>query len=244
MNGIDETVEELRRYSLILMQPRDGYRYSLDPLLLCAFAGKRCKGAATIDLGTGCGIIPLVMTQNYGASSAVGVEFQQEMARLAERNVELNCSGADVRILHDDILDIRKKFPVSSFDLVLSNPPFRNPGSGKISPKAGRDKARHETTASLKDFLAAAKYLVSPAGSISFVYHPSRLQEFLATCSELKLSVSRIRMVHGKIGSEGRIFLVEMKKGRKCDLTIEPPLVIYQDGGEYTPEAQEVLGVS
>jgi tRNA1Val (adenine37-N6)-methyltransferase len=243
VNG-EETADELRRYGLKLVQPLDGYRYSLDPLLLCSFAGERASGETVVDLGSGCGIIPLIMTRHFGASRSVGVEFQPEMALLAERNIGLNGLDSHVSIMHDDILNLRKHFPVSSFDLVLSNPPFRTPGTGKISPKAGRDAARHETTASLHDFLAAAKYLVNPSGSIFFVHHPSRLQEFMTVARELKLAVARLRMVHGTISSEARIFLAELKKGRKCDLTIEPPLVIYGDDGEYTGEVETVLGGS
>ena len=240
----EETTDELRRYGLRLIQPRDGYRYSLDPLLLCAFAGARARGGSMIDLGSGCGIIPLLMAGHYGASSATGVERQPELVTLAERNAALNAVGAVVRTLQDDVLNLRRHFPVSSFDMVLSNPPFRHPGTGKISPKVGRDAARHETTAGLKDFLAAAKYLVKPDGSIFFVYHPSRLQEFMAVSAGLKLAIARLRMVHGTIGAAARIFLVELKKGRKCDLAIEPPLVIYRDNGGYGDEAEAVLGES
>ena len=239
-----ETTDELRRYGLKLIQPRDGYRYSIDPLLLCAFAGVRAKGKSTLDLGSGCGIIPLVMACHYGAATAVGVECQPAMAQLAGRNIALNCLGTGVRILNDDILNLRKEFPVSSFDMVLSNPPFRHPGTGKTSPRAGRDIARHETTAGLSDFLATAKYLVKPAGSIFFVYHPSRLQEFMVASEGLKLAVARLRMVHGTIEAEARIFLAELKKGRKCDLSIEPPLVIYRDEGGYSDEAEAILGES
>ncbi|MBT0666312.1 methyltransferase [Geobacter pelophilus] len=240
-NGTDETLDELRRYSLSLVQPRTGYRYSLDPLLLCAFVAERATGGSLIDLGTGCGIIPLLMTRHYGAASAVGVECQEAMAGLAERNCSLNGSQNHVRILREDILDLRRHFPVSSFDSVLSNPPFRNPGTGKTSPRAGRDIARHETTAGLSDFLSVAKYLVKPGGSIFFVYLPSRLQEFMAVAGELKLAVARLRMVHGTIGAEARIFLAELKKGRKCDLAVEPPLVIYKDDGSYSDEAEQIL---
>lgn len=240
----EETSDELRRYGLKLLQPRDGYRYSLDPLLLCAFAGERATGKTIIDLGSGCGVIPLIMTRHYGASRALGVEVQAEMAQLAQRNIALNGLDSSVRILHDDILNLRRHFPVSSFDLLLSNPPFRVPGTGKISPKVGRDAARHETTATLHDFLAAAKYLVTTSGSIFFVHHPSRLQEFMTTAAELKLAVSRLRMVYGTISSEARIFLAELKKGRKCDFTVEPALIIYGEEGNYTGEAETILGES
>ncbi len=238
----EETIDELRRYGLRLIQPRDGYRYSLDPLLLCAFAGKLARGGSMIDLGSGCGIIPLLMAGHYGASSGVGIESQSAMALLAERNVALNGLESNLHIVQDDILNLRKRFPVSSFDLVLSNPPFRNPGTGKISPRSGRDVARHESTAGLTDFLASAKYLVRPGGSICFVYHPLRMAEFIGLALELKLAPVRLRMVHGKLGAEAKIFLAELTKGRKVDLVVEPPLLIYGEDGEYAEEAEGILG--
>ncbi|GAM10999.1 putative protein [Geobacter sp. OR-1] len=242
MPKCEETVDELRRYGLTLKQPRDGYRYSLDPVLLCAFAGERARGKSVVDLGSGCAIMPLLLTAHYGAKSAVGVEFQPSMAQLGERNVAMNGLESAVRVVADDILNLRSRFPVSSFDLVLSNPPFRSPFTGKTSPKAGRDAGRHETTAGLNEFLSVAKYLVRPGGSIFFVYHPSRLQEFMVAAGELKLAVARLRMVHGTVGAGARIFLVELKKGRKCDLAVEPPLVIYRGDGSYDDEAEQILG--
>jgi tRNA1Val (adenine37-N6)-methyltransferase len=238
----EETRDELRRYGLTLSQPRHGYRYSLDPLLLCAFAGERVRGKSVVDLGSGCAIMPLLLVAHYGAESAVGVEFQSPMAGLGVRNVALNGLESKVQVVADDILNLRGRFPVSSFDLVFSNPPFRKQGTGKTSPKAGRDTARHETTAELSDFLAIAKYLVKPGGSIFFVYLPSRLQEFMAVAGELKLTVTRLRTVHGTVGAEARIFLAELKKGRKCDLAVEPPLMIYRDDGSYCDEAEQILG--
>ena len=102
-----------------------------------------------------------------------------------------------IEIVADDILSLRKLFPVSSFDLVVANPPYRKQGTGRMSPRAGRDKARHETTATLADFLGTAKYLVKPTGRIAFIYHPLRLIEFCAAAAELNLATLRMRMVHG-----------------------------------------------
>ncbi|MSM40090.1 MAG: methyltransferase [Geobacter sp.] len=237
----EETIDELRRYGLRLIQPRDGYRFSLDPLLLCAFAAK-CAGETAIDLGAGCGVMPLVLARRYGIGRAVGVESQQPMAALAARNVVLNSLEGRVDIVADDILQLRRRFPVSSFDLVVSNPPYRRPGTGRVSPRPGRDLARHESTAGLADFLSAAKYLVRPGGSICFIYHPSRLGEFMAASRELKLAPARLRMVHGTLAAEARMFLVELVKGRKGELTVEPPLIIYGDDGGYGAEAEEILG--
>lgn len=241
MNPRDnETIDELRTYGLRIIQPRDGYRFSLDPLLLCDFAAVRA-GERVIDLGSGCGVIPLVLARQVGDASVIGVESRTEMAVLSARNAELNGLQERVEILCDDVLSLRQRFPVSSFDLVVANPPYRKQGSGKISPKAGRDAARHETTAGLADFLAAAKYLVKPGGRICFIYPPSRLAEFIRCAADLKLAVLRLRMVHGTGQSVAKMFLVELAKGRRGDVTVEPPLIVYDGSGEYTTEAAAIL---
>lgn len=237
----EETLDELRLHGLMLRQFRCGYRFSLDPLLLCSFAAGRVAGSV-IDLGTGCGVIPLVLARTAEGVQVTGVEVQQDMAELASRNVSLNGLAERVSIVHDDVLNLRRRFPVSSFDLVVANPPFRRPGTGRLSPRAGRDLARHESTATLEDFLAAAKYLVKPQGSICLVHHPSRLADLICTAAGMKLSPARLRMVHGKAGDEARIVLVEFLKGRKAGLRVLPPLLVYGEDGEYTEEAAGILG--
>ena len=237
----EETIDELRRFDLKVAQKKDGYRFSLDPLLLCDFCEPGGKGRIA-DLGTGCGVIPLVMARSGSSASIVGVEHQEAMAELARRNVETNGLSDRITILHDDLLHLRNLIPVSSFDLVLSNPPFRQQGTGKISPKAGRDLARHESTANLADFLATAKYLVKPAGRICFIYHPSRLAELFAAAAELKLAALRLRMIHGSCSAEARMFLVELAKGRRGELRVLPPLVVYDEDGRYTEEMERIFG--
>ncbi len=204
-----ETIDELRGYNLRIVQPRDGYRFSLDPLLLCNFAGIR-DGERVIDLGTGSGIIPMVLARQCPDATIVGVELLEHMAELAQRNVRLNGLTDRVEIIGTDILSLRERFPVSSFELVVANPPYRRSGSGRISPKAGRDVARHETTATLADFLYAAKYLVGSAGRICFIYHVSRLPELFAEALFLKLAPTRLRMVHGSAPAAARMVLVAL----------------------------------
>lgn len=237
----EETLDELRRYGLKLNQPRHGYRFSLDPLLLCDFSAIR-EGEEGVDLGTGCGVMPLILSRCAAGTRLVGVESQEAMATLAERNVSLNGLSDRVRIVHADVLDVRSLFAPSSFDLVVSNPPYRKRGTGRISPKPGRDQARHELTASLADFLAASKYLVKPGGRICFIYHPSRLPELLTEAAALKLCPLRLRMVHGNAAAEARMVLVEMVKGRKGELRVMTPFFVYGEDGEYTAETEAILG--
>nr|WP_246525590.1 methyltransferase [Geomobilimonas luticola] len=224
----------MRDYDLRLVQPRHGYRFSLDPLLLCEFAGVK-DGERGVDLGTGCGVIPLVMARRAAHVEFVGVEHQQVMAGIAERNVLLNGLCEQVTILEEDVGRVRAHFPVSSFDLVTANPPYRRRGTGRISPRAGRDLARHESTAGLADFLAAAKYLVKPTGRICFISHPSRLVEFFTLATDLKLAPLRLRMVHGHGDADARMFMAELAKGRKGELKALPPLFV-RDGGRHCGE--------
>ena len=230
------TLDELKQFDLQLFQPRHGYRYSLDPLLLTRFCAQPPSGGRIIDLGAGCGIISLLLARMNPAVSVVAVENNPEMAALVERNIQHNDLAGRVSLHVGDVVDLCNTFPVSSFDLVVSNPPFRTARSGKISPHTGRDTARHETTAGLADFLAAAKYLVKPTGRICFIQLPSRLPEFMSLASEMKLSLLRLRMIHSNAGSPATMFMAELAKGRRCSVVVEPPLFVRDMNGEYAEE--------
>lgn len=237
----EETIDELSGYRLRIIQPRHGYRFSLDPLLLCDFCTLR-SSARVADLGTGCGIIPLLLARRSAEADVVGIELQEELAETAERNVLLNGLEEQIGIVPSDILHLKGKFPPSSFDLVTANPPYRIPGTGKVSPRAGRDRARHESSAGLADFLAAAKYLVKPSGTICFVYHTSRLPELFVTAAGQKLSPLRLRLVHGFPDAPAKMALLEFVKGRKGSFDVLPPLIVREPGGEYTQEVKRIFG--
>lgn len=230
-----ETLDELTGYDLRIVQPRHGYRFSLDPLLLADFAAVR-RGERAADLGTGCGVLALLLARLEGSCSVTGVEFQPAMAQIAARNILLNDLSDRIEVVPADVLSLKSRFPVDSFDLVVSNPPYRRPGTGKVSPRAGRDDARHETSATLADFLAAAKFLVKPSGRICFIYHTCRLAELMAQAALQKLGVLRLRMVHGNSSAPARMFLVELAKGRVGELRVEPPLMVRGDAGGYSSE--------
>lgn len=195
------------------------------------------------DLGTGCGIIPLLLARPGTDVTVVGVEFQASMAELARHNVRVNGLEDRVSILAEDIGNLRGLFPASSFHVVVANPPYRKPGTGRISPKEGRDKARHETTATLADFMTIAKYLVKPGGRICFIYHVSRLAELIAEAVALKLAPLRLRLVHDTTQSEAGMFMIELAKGRRGNMIIAPPLIVRDADGRYTTEMCRVMGI-
>lgn len=236
MKSEELTQDELKLFDLRLFQHRHGYRYSLDPLLLARFCAELKPGGRIIDLGAGCGIISLVLARVNPDASVMAVENNPAMAALVERNIQHNDLAGRVSVHGGDVTDLRCSFTDSTFDLVVSNPPFRTPWSGRVSPKAGRDAARHETTAGLAEFIAAAKYLVKPSGRICFIQLPSRLPEFMAEAAQMKLAVLRIRMIHNNAGSPATMFMAELAKGRRSAPVVEPPLFVRDMDGEYTDE--------
>lgn len=232
----DVTQDDLKLFDLRLFQPRHGYRYSLDALLLARFCAELKQAGSIVDLGAGCGIISLVLARINPGASVVAVEKNHDMAALVERNILQNNLAERVSVLAEDVISLRKIYPDSTFDLVVSNPPYRVPHTGRVSPRAGRDAARHETTAGLADFMSAAKYLVKPSGRICFIQLPSRLAEFMALAAELKLSVLRLRMIHNNSGSPATMFMAELAKGRRSSPVVEAPLFVRDMDGEYTDE--------
>jgi tRNA1Val (adenine37-N6)-methyltransferase len=182
------------------------------------------------------------LARREASALITGIEFQEGMARIAKRNVQANSLSESIDIIECDVVSLKGRFPVSTFDLVVSNPPYRRIGTGKVSPRAGRDQARHETTATLVDFLSAAKYLVKESGRICFIYHTCRLTELMVQAAEQKLVVLRLRMVHGSSKAAARMFLIELRKGRGGELCVEPPLMVRGVDGGYSEEKLRIYG--
>lgn len=242
MTGVETSHDRLRCGDLLLAQPRNGYRFSVDALLLAHFAGRREEVTTIADLGTGCGVVGLMLCRRYPEARVTAFESNTGLACYASHNASHNRLDDRFRLLESDILLHKTVCPVSSFDLVVSNPPFRSARTGKTSPLAGRDTARHESTAGLADFLMTAKYLVKPGGRICFIQHPSRLAEFIACALQLKLTLLRLQLVHGTREGQATMFLAELAKGSRGGLTVEAPLIVRVEGGEYSSEVAMMIG--
>jgi tRNA1Val (adenine37-N6)-methyltransferase len=231
----------LEGYGLTIIQPKDGHRFSVDSLLLADFASP-AKGNV-IDLGTGCGIIPLVMARRGAEAFFTAIDFNRDITEIARQNVEINGLGKQITLLETDILDLSKHLQPESFDLVISNPPYRKAGTGKVSPKTGRDKARHESTATLSDFLTISKKLVKPGGRICFIYHTERITEFINEASSLKLPLKRLQMVHGTVDAPAKMFMAELCKGKQVRSEVLRPIILFKNKkNDYTKELVKICG--
>ncbi len=237
-----ETLDSLTPGDLQLLQAKHGYRFSIDSVLLARFVQVK-KGCQVVDLGTGSGVLPLLLARISQADKLYGIELQPELAVRAQRNVALNHLSPRVEVLQGDIRNIRNLLPASGFGLVVANPPFRTATSGRIAPDDERAAARHELTGSLDDFVAAAGWLLESKGRLAMVYLAERLPFLLATMSSGGIEPKRLRMVHAHADDCARMVLVEGVKGARQGMRIEKPLVLYRDRSaerRYSPEVEQM----
>lgn len=232
-----------------LYQHKDGYRFSVDALLLYAFVNMKHVHHA-VDLGTGSGIIGLLIAKKYPKATVLLVELQESLYRLAEKNIGLNGLEERVSLMNADIRDLRSMLGPHTCDLVVSNPPFRKPATGRLSDGEEKAIARHELKIKLPELAASASYLLKGKGRFFMIFHPDRLLEVLDALRLHNLEPKRLRFVHNDISSVSKIFMIEAVKDGKPGLKLDRPLFLYEkngvdalgNGGVYTEEVRRMYG--
>ena len=222
-------------------QNREGYRFSVDAVLLSAFVNMR-HARQIADLGTGSGIIGLLLARKYTGAKITLVELQQSLYRLAVRNIAMNDLSGRVEAVLCDIRQVKEMFTYMSYDLVVSNPPFRRPATGRLSVGEERAIARHELALQLSDLALAASYLLKVKGRFFMIYHPERLLEVFDTFRQNRLEPKRIRFVHNDVTAGSKIVLIEAVREGNPGIKIEKPLYIYNEDGSYTDEVSSMYG--
>jgi tRNA1(Val) A37 N6-methylase TrmN6 len=206
-----------------LIQPRKGYRFSADALLLAKFATIK-TGERIIDLGTGCGIIMLiVLSLNEDLSMVTGIELQKDLTYQAQRNIILNNFTNKGFVVQGDIRDI--PFIQGTFDVAICNPPYHPAPDGRINPDLQKAIARHEITLSLKDILIASKRILRPHGRLAMIYPPDRMTQIIETMRTHRFEPKRIQLVYPSTEVEARLLLIEAVLEGKTGLRILPPLI-------------------
>ena len=224
----DETLDTFFDGRLQILQKKKGYRFSIDAVLLGQFSRIR-KNEKVIDLGTGCGILPLLLSQNTKAHSFVGVEIQKELAELANKNVRLNHLEDRVWILQKDFRELKETFPPGSFDVVLSNPPYRKYRTGRVNPAMDKAIARHEIKGTLEDLISIASYLLPPKGRCYLIFPALRTVDLLVVLRSQKLEPKRLQFVHPHVGEEAKFILSESIKDSGVELKVIDPLILPGD---------------
>ncbi|OQY25414.1 MAG: hypothetical protein B6I37_01285 [Desulfobacteraceae bacterium 4572_35.2] len=229
----DESVDTLKGGALRLIQHQQGYRFSVDPVMLANFVSI-AEGDRVVDLGCGGGIIAMLIARWTTAKEIIGIEIQPAQVERAQRNVVLNDLSERVVICQGDLRELTEHSH-GLFDRVVSNPPFRAPESGQCSFGNERAYSRHELAGGLNDFLTIGSALLRQGGTLSMIHLSERLVDIVAGMRQADIEPKRVRLIHSRSDSAARLVLIEGRKRGRPGLEIEPPLYVY-NGMEYTDE--------
>ncbi len=223
-----------------ISQSRDGYRFSVDAPLLAAVVTPKA-GERLIDLGTGCGVIPLLLAYRFPEVKITAVELQNELAELALSNVASNRMDQAISVVCGDIRQLSVNAVQGPFDWVVSNPPFHVSGSGRINPNHQRALARHEIMLDLTQLMQCARKMLKTGGYFATVYTADRAVELLLHMRQTGIEPKWIRWVHSRDDEDAKLLLVKGVKAGRPGVNIAPPLVVYRKDGSYTDSAQCML---
>ena len=237
----EERLDDLQRNGYQIIQKKDGFCFGMDAVLLSGFAAVK-PGEKAIDLGTGTGIIPILLEAKYEGEHYTGLEIQDEVAEMAARSVALNHLEERVSIVKGDIKEASRLFGAAFFDVVTSNPPYMNDAHGLKNPDLPKAIARHEVLCTLDDVAREAAKLLRPGGRFYMVHRPHRLIEIITALTKYKLEPKRMKMVHPFVDKEANMVLIEAVRGGKSMIKVEAPIVVYREPGVYTQEIYDIYG--
>lgn len=234
-----ERLDDLHRNGYKIIQDPKKFCFGMDAVLLSGFA-KVKEHETAIDLGTGTGIIPILLEAKNRGKKYVGLEIQESSALMARRSVQYNHLENVIEIVQGDIKDVKRIFGTGCFQVVTSNPPYMDSGNGLVSKDMPKAIARHEILCNLEDVIAAASTLLKANGRFYMVHRPHRLVDIITLCRKYKLEPKRLQFVYPYVDKEPNMILIECIKGAKAFLKMEPPLIVYEKDQQYT---NQILGI-
>lgn len=237
----NERIDDLQRNGYRIIQNTKGFCFGMDAVLLSGFAFVR-PGERAIDLGTGTGIIPILLEAKCQGEHYTGLEIQEEMADMARRSVALNQLEKKISVVTGDIREASRLFGAASFDVVTSNPPYMNDAHGLKNPELPKAIARHEVLCTLEDVAGQAARLLKPGGRFYLVHRPHRLIEIITALTRAGLEPKRMKLVHPFVDKEANMVLIEAVRGGKSMIKVEAPIIVYKEPGVYTDEIYTIYG--
>ena len=237
----NERIDDLQRNHYRIIQDPGRFCYGMDAVILSGFA-KAKQGDRVLDLGTGTGIIPILMEAKTSAKNLVGLEIQPDSADMARRSVRLNGLEKKIEIITGDIKEAESLFGAASFDVVTSNPPYMTEHHGITNPEAPKAIARHELLCSLEDVISQSSRLLKPGGNFFMVHRPFRLVDIFVLLREYKLEPKRMKLVYPFADKEPNMVLIEANRGGRAKMRVEKPLIVYKEPGVYTEEIYDIYG--
>lgn len=236
-----ERFDDLERNHYRIIQNPEKFCFGMDAVLLSGFASVK-SGEHAVDLGTGTGIIPILLKAKTQGKHFTGLEIQEESADMARRSVAANGLSGDIDIVTGDLCVASKIFGASVFDVVTTNPPYMNDQHGLKNPAMQKAIARHEILCTLDDVVREGTKILKPGGRFYMVHRPRRLAEIFAVFEKYRLAPKRMKFVHPYIGREANMVLFECTRGGGVQVRVEAPLVIFEKPGVYTREITEIYG--
>ncbi len=236
-----ERIDELQRSGYQIIQNQNKFCFGMDAVLLSGFATIK-EGEDVLDIGTGTGIIPILLEAKTSGHHFVGLEIQEESAEMARRSVRLNHLENKVEIISGDIKEAEQLFDAASFDVIVTNPPYMIGCHGLHSPNKQKAIARHEICCTLEDIIREGTKLMKPGGRFYMVHRPFRLVEIFCCMTKYKLEPKRMQLVYPYVEKEPNMVLIEGCMGGKPRIKVEKPLIIYKDKNMYTDEIYNIYG--
>lgn len=236
-----ERIDDLERNGYKIIQNKDKFCFGMDAVLLSGFAQVR-KGEQVLDLGTGTGIIPILLEAKTEGQHFSALEIQEESADMARRSVELNHLEEKIDIVCGDIKEASAVFGKSVFDVVTSNPPYMNDSHGLKNPDIPKAIARHEVLCSLDDVVREAAAVLKPGGRFYMVHRPHRLIEIINKLTEYRLEPKRMKFVHPYVGRDANMVLIEAVRGGKSMVKLEAPIIVFKEEGVYSDDIKGIYG--
>lgn len=235
-----ERIDNLEIKNLKIIQKNDGFCFGIDSVLLSDFAKNIKENSYVLDLGTGTGILGFLLCAKTKLKKITGIEIQKEIAEMASRSIKLNNLEEKFDILNYDIKELDKILKLDSYDYVITNPPYKKVGSGKVNENTVKLISRHEIEAKLEDFVKISAKLLKDKGKLYMVHRTERLADIIFEMRKYKIEPKRIKFVYSNRNCDSKLVLIEAVKNGKAFVKIEKPLYIYEDDGNYTEEILKI----
>lgn len=236
----NERIDDLGIKNLKIIQNKEGFCFGIDSVLLSDFAKNIKKDSLVLDLGTGTGIIPILLCGKTDLKKVIGVEIQEEVYNMAKKSIKLNNLENKFEIINENILNLEKIYKENTFDVITTNPPYKKIDTGILNENKKKIVSRHEITASLEDFLKVSKRLLKDKGKFYMVHRPERLVDIIYNMRKYKIEPKTIRFVFSNKNKEPKLVLIKGIKNAKPFLKIEKNLYIYDENGKYSEEIEKI----
>ncbi len=236
----DEIIEDLQFKNLKIIQNKKGFCFGIDSILLSDFAKKIKENSNVLDLGTGTGIISILLCEKTKLKKITGIEIQKDVCEMAKKSIKLNKLENKFEIINENILNLNNLIAKNSVDVIVTNPPYKKKNTGIINENEKKLISRHEITADLEDFIKVSKSLLKDKGEFYMVHRPERLVDILSLMRKYKIEPKILRLVYANKNKEPKLVLIKGVKNAKQFLKLEQNLYIYEENGEYTKEIKEI----